>query len=138
VPIHLASRASSLLLIGLALVGCAGTPLVYGPIKPEISHYGYRETANADGTFTLLVVAPGREIAREFWEKRASELCRGPNFTRNIFRAEIQMVYANYNDTYGDAILEGYLRCTDTPPPLTAPVEDGASSDQEAVTNPGS
>jgi hypothetical protein len=114
----------ALALVSLA-AGCV-SPSVYGPIDPAIGPYGYRETRNADGSYTLRVVSDDSAQAYEFWDRRAQELCGGPNFQKNIFRAERPVVQttgyatnalnpafgATYTvDQYGSLLLEGYLRC---------------------------
>jgi hypothetical protein len=123
----------ALAVAGLALTGCV-TPPAYGPIGPE-SRYGYRDTRNADGSYTVRVVTNNAGLAHTFWDRRAQELCGGPDFDKNIFRAEIPVVtysgtatgpsgYTGYYtaDQYGDLILEGYLRCkSDATAPAPAP-----------------
>lgn len=108
------------LAVALLLAGCA-TPIVYGPIS-ETSAFGYRDTRNADGSYTVLVVAASAAMAHEFWDRRAHELC-GEDFTKNIFRAQIPVYsYTGYasngysggaytEDRYGAFNLEGYLHC---------------------------
>jgi hypothetical protein len=104
-----------------ALAGCV-TPQ-YGPIGDK-SPYGYSDAHNADGSYTIRVVATTAAQAHDYWDRRAAELCGGPHFRKNIFRAEIPVVsYSGYatgangyggaytEDRYGDLVLEGYLHC---------------------------
>lgn len=105
----------------LALTACA-TPVVYGPMAAN--GFGYSDMQNADGSYTIRTVTLTSVQAHEFWDRRAAELCGGPNFTKNIFRAEIPVVTttgyaagpngygASYTqDAYGALIMEGYARC---------------------------
>lgn len=117
------SRTGALAAMGLALLGCA-TPITYGPIGGDNGAFGYSDARNADGSYTVRVVSSSAPQAHEFWDRRAAELCGGPNFRKNIFRAEIPVVsYTGYatgangyggsytEDRYGGFILEGYLHC---------------------------
>jgi hypothetical protein len=122
---------------GLALLGCA-TPIAYGPIG-ETSQFGYSDMRNdVDSSYTVRVVAASAQQAHEFWDRRAAELCGGPNFRKNIFRAEIPVVsYTGYapgpngyggsysEDRYGPLILEGYLHCEGE---AQAPASEGAAA----------
>lgn len=111
------------LLGGWALLGCV-TPIAYGPMSAESRGFGYSDMRNADGSYTVRVVAGSGAQAHEFWDRRAAELCGGANFRKNIFRAHIPVVtYTGYasgpygyggsytQDAYGAPILEGYLHC---------------------------
>lgn len=113
-------------LAALALVGLVGcvTPPAYGPISVETGQFGYRDSRNANGTHTILTVAPSAAMAHEFWDRRARELCGGGEFRKNIFRAHIPVVtQSGYvtgangyggsytQDVYGSFYLEGYARC---------------------------
>lgn len=100
----------------LTLSACAG-PLQYAAIDASAHRpYGYRESRTADGRYSLLVVVPAAshpDLAREFWERRARELCGHPDYRRNIFRADRPTVnYDYYGGRPGDFMLEGYLDCT--------------------------
>jgi len=137
------SAASLALLAPLALAGCI-TPVTYGAIGAD-SAYGYRDRQNADGSYTLLAVAPSAPMAHQFWDQRAQELCGGTNFHKNIFRAEIPVVtYTGYvsnayggggsysEDRYGGFYLEGYLRCGGEEAPTTEPAAVDAPPAQPA------
>ncbi len=140
-----AARRRFAVLTSLALTACA-TPIVYGALAAG-SGFGYRDTPNTDGSHTILVVAPSSAMAHEFWGRRAQELCNGPNFTKNLFRAEIPVVTASgyavnaYNpayggsytvDVYGAFHLEGYLRCGEGNPAPALVVEQTAAAAPEA------
>jgi hypothetical protein len=116
--VHIAALA----LGAVVLHGCT-TP-VYGPISAENGGLGYRDMRNSDGSHTIRVVARTPAQAHEYWDRRAVELCGGPTYRKNIFRAEIPVVtqsgYATgangyggayTQDVYGALVMEGYLRC---------------------------
>lgn len=122
---HVVSFPQLACAIGIsAVLGCA-SPATYGPIG-DGRNFGYRDTRNPDGSYTVLVIAPTSESAHAFWDQRATELCDGGTYRKNFFRAEIPVVtqygYAAnpYNPGYGGSysqdvrgapILEGYLHC---------------------------
>src|SRR5688572_8921596 len=120
---HVMRRVAALAICGLTLAGCITA--TYGPIGAENSYgYGYSDLRNADGSYTIRVVATTAPQAHEFWDRRAAELCGSPNFRKNIFRAEIPVVTVSgyaagpngyggsyVEDRYGSLILEGYLHC---------------------------
>jgi len=120
----------------LALASCA-TPIVYGPIGQAKSPYGYKDTRNSDGSITIMVVANSAAMAKDYWDRRAGELCGAAEIQKNIFRAEIPVYqfqgYAasaygagypggSYSESrYGNFIMEGYLRCGAPGPAKTSP-----------------
>jgi hypothetical protein len=119
-----ATRMAVLVLTAFSLAGCI-TPLKYGPMA-ENHGLGYRDFPNADGSFTILVVAFDSATAQQFWDRRAQELCGDTHFHKNIFRAEVPVVRvsgyapsavnpgyggAYSEDQHGSFYLEGYLRC---------------------------
>jgi hypothetical protein len=129
-------------------VGCATAP-VYGPLGAK-SMYGYRDRPNADGSHTILVVGLSADQAREFWDRRAQELCGGSEYRKNLFRAQRSVVQASgyaanaYNpaygasytyDTYGAFELEGYLTCRDA---AETPVAPASEPTNEPVSEPAS
>jgi hypothetical protein len=69
----------------------------------------------SDGAYTLSVVVPavsGAQLAYEYWDRRAKELCVGGHFKKNIFRAERpNEKYDIYGGRPGEFILQGYLSC---------------------------
>lgn len=63
-------------------------------------------------------------MAREFWDRRAQEICGGREVHKNIFRAEVPVIQATGYATniygggasyttwaHGAFFLEGYLHC---------------------------
>ncbi len=139
--------ARALALIGVcAVVGCITAE--YGPIGTKGSPYGYSDMRNADGSYTVRVVALHAAQAHEYWDRRAAELCGGPNFRKNIFRAEIPVItttgYAAnpYNpgyggtytqDVYGAPVLEGYAHCENEPAQAAAVEAPAAPADAQAA-----
>jgi hypothetical protein len=136
-----AVRMSALAVTAFALASCV-TPPSYGPIGHVKNQYGYRDSENADGSHTILVVAASAPMAHEFWDRRAAEICAGAEVQKNIFRAQRPVVtttgYASngmggggtyQQDTYGDFFLEGYLRCG----VATAAVSDEAPGERAAA-----
>jgi hypothetical protein len=111
-----------------ALAGCA-TKFEYAPIDAATHRpYGYRDTHNADGGYTILVVmpaySPNVDLAQQFWDRRAEELCGGADYRKTMFRAERPTVhYDNYGGRPGDYYLEGYLYCS-----AAAPTTEPAAS----------
>lgn len=95
-----------------ALSGCAS--LEYAPMS-EQNGFGYRDSINADGSYTIQIVLPehgSAQTAHAYWDRRAGELCGGEAYRKNIFRAERPTVhYDYYGGRPGGFILEGYLHC---------------------------
>ncbi|MBI1251158.1 MAG: hypothetical protein GC189_06785 [Alphaproteobacteria bacterium] len=137
----------------LGLAACAVTPLAYGPITPDGSHYGYRDTQNPDGSYTILLVTNNAALAQAFWDRRAAELCNGASVQKNIFRAQRPVYqYTGYatngyggggsytESRYGDFFLEGYLRCGDAETAATETADaapDAAAAETAAVSESG-
>lgn len=127
----------------LLLIGCA-TPVVYGPVSAEHSNgFGYSDLRNADGSYTVRVVGSTQPQAHEFLDRRAAELCGGPNFTKNIFRADIPVVpYSGYatgangyggaytEDRYAAPVLEAYIHCQSEESNQAAPPTSEAPAQQ--------
>lgn len=124
------ARIDAVVLAAAALAACV-TP-EYGPIG-EAGPWGYSDMQNADGSHTIRVVAQTSQMAHEYWDRRAAELCGGTNFQKNIFRAEIPVVsQSGYvsgpngyggsytQDVYGSLVMEGYLRCNENAAPAEA------------------
>lgn len=114
-----ANRAIPLVLCALALAGC--TPLIYGPMGGERNaRYGYKDGSNENGRITVLVVVPSTSnanVAYQFWERRATELCGSNQYTKNIFRAvRATELYDYYGGRPGDYYLEGYVGCNEAAP----------------------
>jgi hypothetical protein len=117
-----AARVGAIVVSACALVGCITAE--YGQIGTKGSPYGYSDLRNADGSYTIRVVAMHAAQAHEFWDRRAAEICGSASFRKNIFRAEIPVVtQSGYvsgpngyggsytQDVYGNLIMEGYLHC---------------------------
>jgi len=99
----------------LAFSGCV-TPLTYGPMGGEKhASYGYKDGKSEDGRVSILVVIPAgprAELAYEYWERRAKEVCGGEHYTKNIYRAvRATQLYDYYGGRPGDYYLEGYVTC---------------------------
>ncbi|MBC7768586.1 MAG: hypothetical protein H7124_07345 [Phycisphaerales bacterium] len=101
-----------------ALSGCM--TIEYAPMS-EQHGFGYRDTQNADGGYTIQVVLPEHSsptLAHEYWDRRAAEVCGHSDYRKNIFRAERPTVhYDSYGGRPGGYILEGYLDCAPSAPP---------------------
>ena len=106
---------------GLLLQACASAPVIYGPMGPEVL-YGYKDTKNQDGGFAIRVVLPpgsGPAGLREFFDRRAAELCPSGVARTNVYKVQrnefTAMTYGSYV-TVGsrgvtDTELEGYVYC---------------------------
>jgi hypothetical protein len=131
------ARFGAALFAASALAGCITAE--YGPIGAN-GGFGYSDAHNADGSYTIRVVAMHAAQAHEFWDRRATDLCAGASYRKNIFRADIPVVsqtgYAAnpYNpgyggsytqDVYGPLILEGYAHCE---PPTAQPANETAAT----------
>ena len=136
------NRCLPVFALGALVLSACATPVVYGPMAAN--GFGYRDMQNADGSYTIRTVTLTSAQAHEFWDRRAAELCGGPNFTKNIFRAEIPVVTttgyaagpngygASYTqDAYGALIMEGYARCQPSVDANTAPAEAEAVAPAE-------
>jgi len=138
------ARFGFALLAASVLAGCITAE--YGPISAN-GGYGYSDARNADGSYTIRVVAMHAAQAHEFWDRRAAELCSGATYRKNIFRADIPIVtqtgYASnpYNpayggsytqDAYGPLIMEGYAHCE--APAAQAASEPAPASSEAAPT----
>lgn len=144
-----AARAIALAVGVSVLAGCM-TPVEYGPIGGENGGFGYSDTRNADGSYTIRVVLPYAAQSHEFWDRRATELCGGPNYRKIIYRAHIPVVtttgYAagpngygsSYTqDVYGAPVLEGYARCNEAPTEAAAgAVTEAAPAEAAAPAEP--
>jgi hypothetical protein len=140
-----AMRWAVLGVAAVAMTGCI-TPMKYGPMA-ENHGLGYRDSRNADGSFTILVVATDAATAQQFWDRRAQDLCGDTHFHKNIFRAEVPVVsYTGYapsavapgyggaytEDQHGSFYLEGYLRCQGEAAPAATPPTPPASAQASA------
>lgn len=107
--------AGLLALAGLTLSGCISAP-TYGPMVGEHRvGWGYSETANVDGGYTIRVALPAildPQLAFAWWDRRAEELCGGVPARKNIHTAiRPTEYYDRYGARPGDYQLEGYAWC---------------------------
>jgi hypothetical protein len=131
-----------------ALAGCITAE--YGPIGARGSQFGYSDMRNADGSYTIRVVAMHAAQAHEYWDRRAGEICGSTTFRKNIFRADIPVITTSgyavnaYNpayggsytqDVYGALVMEGYLHCEAEAEAATA---EAASAAAPAEAQPAS
>ena len=132
---------TGLVAAALLMQGCAtAAPAVYGPIGAE-APYGYSDHENPDGSHTVLVVMAGNATVaalREFFDRRATELCPAGLERTNVFRVHADEYYASAPAVYGGAgfgtrgrlgvHLEGYVYCkSGSDAPSAAPAAgDGA------------
>lgn len=111
----------------LFLQACTTTPVVYGPISAEVPH-GYSDRPSSDGGFTVLVRMPGSAsppVLKDFFDRRAAELCAAGVDRTNVFRVTANEYYAHAAYVYGSAgvggrsrvgtELEGYVYCKPAP-----------------------
>ena len=114
---------AGLVAAALLLQGCATAPAVYGPIGVE-TPYGYKDHPNPDGGYTVLVVMGGNAgpaALRDFFDRRAAELCPAGVDRTNVFRVQANDYYSPAPYVYGGAgvgmrsrvgvELEGYVYC---------------------------
>lgn len=108
------------LLLAAAFVPLSGCAVNAEYKAADEQGYGFQERALEDGRFVLTIRHPalGKEAAataRSYFDRRASELCAGKSYEKNIFRAERPTIRT---DSYGSAApgwfeLEGYVKCTE-------------------------
>lgn|GEM_PF-2090848 len=119
--------ASGLAVGGLLLQACTTKPAVYGPISAEVPH-GYSDRAGKDGGFTVLIKMPGNAsppMLKDFFDRRAAELCAAGVDRINVFRVTASEYYAGATYVYGGAgvgsrsrvgtEMEGYVYCKPDP-----------------------
>lgn len=125
---------AGLVATALLLQGCAtAAPAVYGPIGVE-TPYGYQDRLNPDGGHTVLVVMAGNATPtalRDFFDRRAAELCPDGIDRTNVFRVHASEYYSSAPYVYGGAgvgsrarvgvELEGYVYCKPAGPPAAPP-----------------
>jgi hypothetical protein len=137
------------MLAGALLMCACATPIVYGPIDGSKTGFGYSDQTNADGGYTVRVVASSPAQAHEFLDRRAAELCHSSYFRKNIFSAQMAVEqYSGYASgpngyggsytsyRYGAPVLQAYVYCdaatSETAPPVVtdqpAPAESAATS----------
>ena len=104
---------ASILLV-FALGGCR--TIEYGPIDGDPpARFAYAEKSSEPGKYVLTLVgqpAASMGVMQSFWDRRAGELGAGPDFTKNMYRAErATMLYGYYGGAPGLPVLEGFLEC---------------------------
>jgi hypothetical protein len=115
-------------LIVLSMLGaCTTTPEDYyrSADSPEAGGYGYIQSSNPDGTWSLkfrLPVYSGGLGVEALWDRRAAEICGNSNYKKTIYRAERGLVYdyQNYVHVAGDYHYEGFLDCGARSEPVSA------------------
>lgn len=97
---------------GLTLGGCASHE--YARIDAETGkHWGYSDLRNADGGYTVRVVLPvGPDLAYDYFNRRADELCEGGTARKSVHTAvRPTMHYDRYGGMPGHFVLEGLVYC---------------------------
>jgi len=112
-----ATLLGSLAIGGLTLTGCTVKPPAYAMIgSKEGGIYGYADTVTPDGGRLVRVVLPATfatpQMAHDFWDRRALEICGHADYRKNIFAAyRPTLRYDHYGGRPGDFNLEGLLYC---------------------------
>lgn len=126
----------SIILIAVASISACGTT-EYKQLNPNGIYggeFGYYDTERDDGSYRLKVVYPnksnGSEMANQFWDRRAEELCGSSKFQKDITAARRLMDPAYRNNMFPDRgpyMLEGFLTCLDDDGiPIVKAKEDSA------------
>jgi hypothetical protein len=107
-------RASVVLLAaaGVTLGGCVSHD--YARIDAEAGVYwGYSDQRNGDGGYTVRVVLPvGPDLAYDYFNRRAEELCGGEPARKRVHTAvRPTMLYDRYGGQAGHFVLEGVVYC---------------------------
>jgi hypothetical protein len=103
------------MLAGSILTGCLSDP-VYARIgTKEAGPYGYTEVATNDGGYLLRVSLPSYvnpQLPRQYWDRRAGELCNGhiARSSINTARHEIES-YDRYGGRTGNFVMQGVVYC---------------------------
>lgn len=109
-------KVAGVLLVSLSLSACA-TGHEYAAIDPATkTYFGYRDTQNPDGTHRIIILLPSTipdpKLPRQYWDRRAAEICGHSNYRSNIYAAMRQtLVYDRYGGMAGNYIMEGTLDC---------------------------
>lgn len=115
-PARTGRRLAGSLLLSLPLAACA-VGHEYARIDPETkTYFGYKDTPNSDGTHRIFIhlpsTIPDPKLARQYWDRRATEICGHSNYRSNIYAAMRQTLhYDNYGGMPGNYIMEGTLDC---------------------------
>lgn len=132
-PMGLHARIAGLAMLALVSGCVTAAPIVYGPLGP--GGYGYVDSANKDGSTTVTIIVPDAPTGRNFFERRAAELCTGEPVQKSIFSIEQRvervtgftgaMVGGVYTSStysypaYGAIVVEGLVRCAAPTAPST-------------------
>lgn len=107
---------AAVVLAGSLVSGCLSDP-VYARIgTKEAGPYGYSEVATNDGGYLLRVYLPSyissARLPRQYWDRRAGELCGGriARSSINTQRREIEY-YDTSGGRPGDYVMEGVVYC---------------------------
>ena len=106
-------------LLSLSLTACVSHE--YARIDPaKKTYFGYTDSQNADGTHMIRVYLPATipdpNLARQYWDRRAAEICGHTDYRGNIYAA-IRQTFVNpgYGAQAGNYIMEGMLDCSSKP-----------------------
>ncbi len=109
-------KVTGSLLAFLSLAACA-TGHEYARIDPATkTYFGYRDTLNPDGTHKIIIFLPSTipdpKLPRQYWDRRAAEICGHSDYRSNIYAAMRQtLVYDSYGGMAGNYTMEGTLDC---------------------------
>lgn len=117
------TTAALLLAAGLTLGGCVTAPEYVRIDSATGKYWGYSDLRNADGGYTVRVVLPvGPDLAYDFFNRRADELCEGKTARKSVHTAvRPTMLYDHYGGRPGHFVLEGVVYCD--APAAPAPVQ---------------
>ncbi|MGH7020088.1 MAG: hypothetical protein ACREEY_09415 [Brevundimonas sp.] len=124
-----ALKATAGVLLLMSLTACVSYD--YARIDPATkTYFGYADSQNPDGTHMIRVYLPSNipdsKLARQYWDRRAAEICGHTDFHGNIYAATR---HAFVNPGYGapqpgNYLMEGTLDCgskaSETSPPPVA------------------
>lgn len=113
---HLSAlKATGGVLLFLSLTACVSHD--YARIDPAAKiYFGYSDSQNPNGTHMIRVYLPATipdpKLARQYWDRRAAEICGHSNYRGNIYAAMRQtFVNPGYGAQLGNYIMEGTLDC---------------------------
>ncbi len=98
---------------GLTLGGCVTAPEYVRIDDATGTYWGYSDLRNGDGGYTVRVVLPvGPDLAYDFFNRRADELCEGRTARKSVHTAvRPTMLYDHYGGRPGHFVLEGVVYC---------------------------
>lgn len=110
-----ALKATGGVLLFLSLTACVSHD--YARIDPATrTYFGYSDSQNPDGTHMIRVYLPATipdpKLARQYWDRRAAEICGHSDYKGNIYAA-IRQTFVNpgYSAQPGNYMMEGTLDC---------------------------